>query len=420
MQPGTRVSKREDEGPHCHFSSPACNGSLSVRNKCYMFIKSTGYFSWSSVLRDCRKRGGNLPNVKTEQEQEALNKIYRYGKSPSNIYIGLSTYDGTLPTQYRNVLVWSDGTVAYNSPLTSLSGYRISPNSLQTYCFASDLYNSDVLLMPCVIDYQENRYDTPLCEFSLTNFVPQMSVLMPPINSHHAKNSSGYAACAEGHYTFDFLSCDKTSHCGAQHLPLYCETRATGIPVVTAMFLCLDNSNTLPYSLVCDFRLDCSDGSDENLCTRNQTCAGFRCLNGQCIASGKLCDAYKDCWDGSDENCDMFRGWLINATNFAFPPAVVDFSQQNDVIYKALNPSDPWVTTYLGTSYPLDVISSLTLLVGPVNAAVNPVLYAAGVLREARRKSRRLRLLKMLQSHCPNPHNLSISSLKITAPNLKR
>ena len=41
-------------------------------------------------------------------------------------------------------------------------------------------------------------------------------------------------------------------------------------------FVCNDAAMTVPYSLVCDFRNDCSDGSDETLCSYADFCLDFR------------------------------------------------------------------------------------------------------------------------------------------------
>ncbi|PVD27184.1 hypothetical protein C0Q70_12338 [Pomacea canaliculata] len=263
----------EDEGPHCPYSSPVCNGSVAIGNKCFISLKSSGFMSWPSSSRECRSRGGSLANMKTKQEQDVLNKMYQFEKSP-----------------------------------------------------------------PCVLPFEEA---IPLCEFSVTKFTPQMTVVVPVVKSEYILNinSSLYVWCPDGHFTFEFLSCDKRSHCGAQKFPLYCETwmEINDRYVFIAMFVCLDHSNTLHYSLVCDFREDCKDGSDEIFCTREQHCDGFRCLNGQCIGSNKQCDLNRDCWDASDEDCSAFQNWYTNRQGFAEPPAVIDFDQHSNLVPSSMS-----------------------------------------------------------------------------------
>ncbi|CAH1406885.1 unnamed protein product [Nezara viridula] len=70
----------------------------------------------------------------------------------------------------------------------------------------------------------------------------------------------------------------------------------------------------LPTSWLCDGRMDCTDGWDENkencqkqpppvnvtgfsYCDRKH----FKCHRGGCVSLRKMCDGYKDCSDGSDE-----------------------------------------------------------------------------------------------------------------------
>lgn len=56
------------------------------------------------------------------------------------------------------------------------------------------------------------------------------------------------------------------------------------------------------------------------------------------------------------------------------------------------------ISTHMEKSHPLDIITNLAFLVGPLNVSLNPVLYAISVLRETRGKSQRLRLLKVLEA----------------------
>lgn len=58
------------------------------------------------------------------------------------------------------------------------------------------------------------------------------------------------------------------------------------------------------------------------------------------------------------------------------------------------------VATYREASFPLDIISGLTLLICPLNALINPIVYAVSIFLEERRESQRQRLLKMLESRC--------------------
>ncbi|PVD27155.1 hypothetical protein C0Q70_12309 [Pomacea canaliculata] len=337
----------EDEGPRCFFSSFACNGSVAVGNKCFSSFKSKGYSTWSSASRECRNRGGNLGNTKTKQERNAFNKMYHVEKAPFDMHVGLSTYDGTLPPQYKKVLVWSDGTVAYDYVYLAFSVGRISVSIYNTHCSVFSLHFDDFALQPCIQQFQEG---IPLCEFYLPTLnVSKMSLQMSSFKNDHVTktNNSLYVSCPDGHFTFDFLSCDQASHCGAQMSALHCLTwTRSRKSVLTNMFVCRDHSNSLPYSLVCDFRPDCLDESDERFCERDHHCDGFKCRNGQCIELSKRCNIDRDCWDASDEDCVTFQEWTVPRTPFHAPPAVIDFSQQDDIIYKELNSSDACPDTH--------------------------------------------------------------------------
>ena len=102
--------------------------------------------------------------------------------------------------------------------------------------------------------------------------------------------------CPSGHVTHIFLACDVFTLCWAGHdvtfsarpefwaLPTSqsCPTQ----PFVTSpppSFLCGSEEQRVPYTLVCDHRRDCLDGSDETFCVSHpcQWPAQFECLNKQ-------------------------------------------------------------------------------------------------------------------------------------------
>ena len=71
--------------------------------------------------------------------------------------------------------------------------------------------------------------------------------------------------CTLGHRTHSFLACDVKSACwGRGYGSEYsCTAPLTPLP---PSFPCTNGFEFVPYTLVCDFRPDCSDESDETFC----------------------------------------------------------------------------------------------------------------------------------------------------------
>ncbi|XP_070206413.1 G-protein coupled receptor GRL101-like [Littorina saxatilis] len=86
-----------------------------------------------------------------------------------------------------------------------------------------------------------------------------------------------------------------------------CPVPVTSLPMTSlpAMFTCSAGSQRVPYSLVCDHRQQCADGSDETFCVF-APCSGstpLECATStQCVPLSALCDGQQDCLDGSDED----------------------------------------------------------------------------------------------------------------------
>ena len=89
--------------------------------------------------------------------------------------------------------------------------------------------------------------------------------------------------CPDGHVVHDFLSCDSDSHCGidrdADRCALTRQTRRndTGgkAMISVEMFHCHQYGGNIPYTLVCDFRNDCPDKSDEEACAHKGDSSGL-------------------------------------------------------------------------------------------------------------------------------------------------
>ena len=91
--------------------------------------------------------------------------------------------------------------------------------------------------------------------------------------------------CRQGHLTYNFLSCGSLNVCGLEEIVYSCRetesssavkqmTRTKLMPVT--MFECREVTETISFTLLCDFIRHCSDGSDEDFCTHPNQLALFR------------------------------------------------------------------------------------------------------------------------------------------------
>ena len=120
-----------------------------------------------------------------------------------------------------------------------------------------------------------------LCEIkpAMDTPVSATSVQLTDVTS---QPGSKLVECPSGHVTHDFLACDLKSNCFVHDVSssFSCQTLFVSFP---PHFACADGTGYVPYSLVCDYRQDCRDNSDEGFCVvRPCVLAGmFECDNGQ-------------------------------------------------------------------------------------------------------------------------------------------
>ena len=95
------------------------------------------------------------------------------------------------------------------------------------------------------------------------------SVSLQPLEAW--TSSVSVVQCPQAHVTHTFLACDVFSHCWAPVVSLRSPTLSTfSCPAPLSpsppYFTCANGVQHVPYSLVCDHRPDCADGSDEDFC----------------------------------------------------------------------------------------------------------------------------------------------------------
>ena len=104
---------------------------------------------------------------------------------------------------------------------------------------------------------------------------------MPVLTRNEDMQVIPFSTCPAGHVTYNFLSCDVQAACMPNHTSsiFFCGSSLLPSP---PMFKCSSQMEHVPYPLVCDYRPDCRDHSDENFCIF-RSCSGesFQCGNKQ-------------------------------------------------------------------------------------------------------------------------------------------
>ena len=296
---------QDEKGDHPSNSatSPACQGWVVSGHKCFKRFRSNRLAPLRA--RDiCRSRGSEIASIKTQQEFEDAKKMF----SGTRNLIGLTYKSESVPSMYRKFLVWSDKTILYNMKHIFMRyPYQVGKT---IHYFQDRVMGSTLSIHHVVHAY---AYQGVLCEkpaqakhlfptHSVEYFPDQLSMPAFP------RSNQSLVICPGRHVTHAFLSCDARSHCG-QTACFFLNTTMRLIQVLhaaqrsvnsVAMYTCTGDDTEVPYSLLCDFRQDCADNSDESFC-HHPHCKEFSCTNGQCLPSNRGCNKYVDCLDGSDE-----------------------------------------------------------------------------------------------------------------------
>nr|KAG5702607.1 hypothetical protein BaRGS_027993 [Batillaria attramentaria] len=157
---------------------------------------------------------------------------------------------------------------------------------------------------------------------------------------------------------------------------------------------------TVHYTLVCDHKRDCLDGSDETFCEFRR-CPERRCQNKQCVTTRQWCDGMQDCTDGIGQ---MFiyvsvRQNSLLTENAASRDAAIARRLTTIVVSDFLC----WFPIGLlgllastGNPIPGEINVAMAIFVLPLNSALNPFLYTFNVIMEKRREAAEARMLEHL------------------------
>ena len=101
---------------------------------------------------------------------------------------------------------------------------------------------------------------------------------------HNNNKFNNLFKCKQQYFTKSFLACDIQSNCLTTSSKSLCYFKGYDVSVTkrsdeyysVEMFQCTKGSGTIHYTLVCDFRPDCLDASDEHFCVHPESDKGFR------------------------------------------------------------------------------------------------------------------------------------------------
>ncbi|XP_070196645.1 G-protein coupled receptor GRL101-like [Littorina saxatilis] len=324
----------EEDEKNCSYSSEDCGaGSIDAGEKCFTYSRVEKGLSWYDAYSRCLRQNETLANPRDPEEWGIFKEAMSYGKKTATVYTGLRTSQNTVaevPSLYRDLWQWSDTTIALyvNVSLRSIA------IPMCTY-FRVEEGPHNLATVSCVVP-MDARF---VCERLKSSTVETPGGVTLPLletNATWSKNIT-LMPCPSGHVVRDFLSCDLQSQCRDERDRKLCETEGD-----VALFQCEHSSQSVHYTLVCDFRLDCPDGSDENFCVHPQ-CAQDVCRTGQCLARDHRCDGMQHCDDGSDENCPQS---IKQAGSLVPPPAVLYFDGRGGYDVQPLNITDPCPDTH--------------------------------------------------------------------------
>ena len=324
----------QDETERCPYSSPACRGKVALGNRCFFQVSKvlSRYYrddvnlpehtmTWPQAEDECRSRGALMATFKTGEDLSVISEFEKHKLPNRNVAVGMAFGGKDVPFMYKYILRGADRTIIYFLDHLSIDTSKMYKwayffeRTCMFYqnrrCFAGSSGRS-VVGEQCGSIFVQDVFCETKPDVAESNRERTLNISLSRASwITFNKTKTLLVACPKGHVTHTFLSCDLESRCVDRH-SARCPVANVSSNITqrsdpgqrngqsVAMFTCEDDATTFDYTLVCDFRHDCRDQSDESFC-KHPPCDGFLCDNGQCVRLDKRCNRVSDCMDNSDE-----------------------------------------------------------------------------------------------------------------------
>ncbi|XP_076438267.1 uncharacterized protein LOC143277369 [Babylonia areolata] len=342
----------EDE-TYCYYHSDDCGpGKITVAGSCFFIIRDS--FAdrkyRSEAEQQCERQGAILASFDSFRQWDSLVSTLQGMGHSQGLWIDMHSVRSTMKTSedtymknmYINTWQWgSGGSVVYNFH----ASFHQECNQAYLSTTANDLQKgSSISTTLCSGDIWTIRSDSSICKMPTPSSDSQLShdkIIIEAQTDMAAMSRVPLATCPSGHVIHVALACDPDSQCLEKQesldssLTVMCKaaavnTAAVAATVGTPYFRCAMTGDSVPYSLVCDWRQDCADNSDESFCHFPPcTSSDFDCGQRQCVSLKQVCDKLVNCETGRDElYCDSQPTQSIKIIfNLTRPPALVSFDR---------------------------------------------------------------------------------------------